>query len=160
MKKPVRRSRTAIGFTLAAIMAASLSGLVETGFAATSKPVIDLSVKTEGVIDATMAMKKAERGAILLLDIRSPQEWKETGVGSAAKRISMHQRGFLKKLHALMGDDKTKPVALICAVGGRSHWLQGELKKRGYTNVLDVSEGMLGSRTGPGWLKRGLPMVK
>ncbi len=111
-------------------------------------------------MDAPSAFEKAKNGELLLLDIRSPQEWKETGTGSVAKRVSMHQPGFLQKLDALTGNDKSKPVALICATGGRSNWLQGELVKRGYTNIIDVSEGMLGSSTGPGWLKRGLPIVK
>ncbi len=127
---------------------------------AASKPLIDLSVKTEGIIGAQAAFKKAEAGELLLLDIRSPQEWKETGTGTGAKKVSMHQPGFLAKLDALTGNDKSKPVALICATGGRSNWLQGELVKRGYTNIIDVSEGMLGSSTGPGWLKRGLPVVR
>lgn len=127
---------------------------------AASKQLVDLSVKTEGIIDAKAAFKKAETGELLLLDIRSPQEWKETGTGTGAKKVSMHQPGFLAKLDALTGNDKTKPVALICATGGRSNWLQGELVKRGYTNIIDVSEGMLGSSTGPGWLKRGLPVIR
>ncbi len=125
-----------------------------------SKPLVDLSIKTKGIMDAPSAFEKAKNGEIILLDIRSPQEWKETGTGSGAKRVSMHQPGFLQKLDALTGNDKSKPVALICATGGRSNWLQGELVKRGYTNIIDVSEGMLGSSTGPGWLKRGLPVVK
>lgn len=126
---------------------------------AASNPLIDLSVKSEGIISAITALKKTETGELLLVDIRSPQEWKETGTGTGANKISMHQPGFIAKLDALTGNDKSKPVAFICATGGRSNWLQGELVKRGYTNILDVSEGMLGSSSGPGWLKRGLPVV-
>ena len=119
--------------------------LPQAGLAGHGKPVVDLSVKSEGVMDAPTAMKKAEQGDLLLLDIRSPQEWKETGVGTVAKKISMHEKGFLQKLDALIDNDKSAPIALICAVGGCSNWLQGELQKRGYTNVIDVSEGMLRS---------------
>ncbi len=145
---------------LAIVLAFSAPIIAPTTAAAASKPLVDLSVKTEGIIDAQAAFKKAEAGELLLLDIRSPQEWKETGTGTGAKKISMHQPGFLAKLDALTGNDKSKPVALICATGGRSNWLQGQLVKRGYTNIIDVSEGMLGSSTGPGWLKRGLPVVR
>ncbi len=120
----------------------------------------DEPLKTEGVMDAPTAFEKAKNGELVLLDIRSPQEWKETGTGTYAERVSMHQKGFLQKLNALIDNDKSRPVALICAVGGRSNFIQGELQKRGYTNVIDVAEGMLGSRYGPGWLKRGLPVTK
>ncbi len=145
---------------LATVLAFSVPITTPTIAVAASKPLIDLSVKTEGIIDAQAAFKKAETGELLLLDIRSPQEWKETGTGTGAKKVSMHQPGFLAKLDALTDNNKSKPVALICATGGRSNWLQGELVKRGYTNIIDVSEGMLGSSTGPGWLKRGLPVVR
>lgn len=116
--------------------------------------------KTEGVMDAPTAFEKARKGELVLLDIRSPQEWEETGTGTYAERVSMHQEGFLRKLNVLIDNDKSRQIALICAVGGRSNFIQGELVKRGYTNVIDVAEGMLGSRYGPGWIKRGLPIVK
>jgi hypothetical protein len=29
---------------------------------------------------------------------------------------------------------------------------------RGFTNVYNVSEGMAGSKAGPGWIRRGLPI--
>ena len=145
---------------LATVLAFSALVIAPVTAVSESKPLVDLSIKTEAIIDAQAAFIKAGAGELLLLDIRSPQEWKETGTGTGAKKVSMHQPGFLAKLDALTGNDKTKPVALICATGGRSNWLQGELVKRGYTNIIDVSEGMLGSSAGPGWLKRGLPVVR
>ncbi len=71
----------------------------------------------------------------------------------------MHERGFEKRLFAareLAGD---KPIALICATGGRSARLLAALKRAGYSGFIDVSEGMLGSRRGPGWIARGLPIT-
>lgn len=50
------------------------------------------------------------------------------------------------------------PIALICAVGNRSAFLQGWLRKAGFENVFDVSEGMIGGRLGAGWIKSGLPL--
>ncbi len=108
-------------------------------------------------LSVSAAHQKASNGEVLLVDVRTPGEWRETKIGASATPISMHEAGFLKKLLAAAGNDKSKPVALICAVGGRSSWLQGELKRRGYTNVYDVAEGMMGSPAGPGWLKAGLP---
>lgn len=34
------------------------------------------------------------------------------------------------------------------------------LSRYGYTRVYDVPEGMSGSRAGPGWLARGLPVIR
>jgi hypothetical protein len=38
--------------------------------------------------------------------------------------------------------------------------MSAHLKKAGFTQILDVPEGMQGSGAGPGWLSRGLPFVQ
>jgi rhodanese-related sulfurtransferase len=48
---------------------------------------------------------------------------------------------------------------LICATGGRSGSVMRRLRQSGYDGFIDVSEGMLGSRRGPGWINSGLPVV-
>ncbi len=106
------------------------------------------------------AYEQSANQSIVLIDIRTRGEWAETGIPHTALAISMHERGFLQKLDATMRRYRGKPVALICATGGRSHFVQRELRRRGYNNIIDVPEGMLGSRAGAGWLKTGLPTVK
>ncbi len=48
---------------------------------------------------------------------------------------------------------------LICATGGRSGRVMRSLRQAGYSGFLDVSEGMLGSAAGPGWIAGGYPVV-
>ncbi len=108
-------------------------------------------------MSAAQAHELAGKGALVLVDVRHPTEWKKTGIGATATPISMHVRGFLKKLDQVTGGDKSKPVALICAQGARSARVRSILATLGYTNLIDVGEGMLGSRAGVGWLKAGLP---
>lgn len=112
------------------------------------------------VMSAKEAHAKALAGELLLLDIRTPGEWRETGLPASAKALTMHQRGadFLAKLDELTGNDKSKPVALICAVGSRTTYLQAILRKLGYSHIINVAEGMIGGRFGPGWIKSGLPV--
>ena len=100
----------------------------------------------------------ATRGDILLLDIRTRHEWRQTGIGQSAHAVSMHERDFLQKLDALTAGDKSRPVALICAVGRRSQSLQEVLSRMGYSQIIDVTEGMVGGVNGKGWIKSGLPM--
>ena len=110
------------------------------------------------IIDAPSAHEQAVAGEVLLIDIRRPGEWRQTGVATSAVAITMHDRSFLANLEDAVGGDKSRPIALICAQGVRSAFVARELAKYGYTNVVEVSEGMLGSRNGPGWLRRGLPV--
>jgi len=86
-------------------------------------------------VDAPTAHRLASEGKIALIDIRRPDEWEKTG------------------------SDRGKPVALICARGVRSARMNNRLVEAGFTNIIDVPEGMLGSKAGPGWLKRSLPVV-
>ena len=104
------------------------------------------------------AYERAETGEVLLIDIRSLGEWRETGVAPVARPISMHEQGFFEKLDKAVGGDHGKAVAVICASGGRSTWMQVQLLARGYTNVINVPEGMVGGPNGPGWIKTGLPI--
>ena len=113
----------------------------------------------ETSLDAETAFKRAEAGDLLLIDIRQPEEWAETGSAKGATRLDLRSPDFLDALAALSGGDRNRPIALICASGGRSARMARALTEAGFTSVLDVSEGMLGSSAGPGWIARGLPVV-
>lgn len=102
----------------------------------------------------------ATAGDLLLIDIRRPDEWRLTGTGQGAHPIDMRRDDFIAALDALAGGDRARPVALICARGVRSARLARRLEQAGFTHIIDVPEGMLGSRAGPGWLGAGLPLQK
>lgn len=110
-------------------------------------------------IAPTDAHAKALAGELVLVDVRTPNEWLETGIPASGHSITMHQdpNVFLAQLLDKMDNDKTRPVAIICRTGARTTMLQGQLKQIGFTNVLNVVEGMLGGFAGPGWRKTGLP---
>ncbi|WP_107496596.1 rhodanese-like domain-containing protein [Thalassobius sp. I31.1] len=99
----------------------------------------------------------AGRGEITLVDIRRPDEWRTTGIGEGAWGIDMRDEDFIAQLEGLVDYQRDAPVALICARGVRSNRMSQRLLDAGFTNIIDVPEGMLGSSSGPGWLSRGLP---
>ena len=113
----------------------------------------------DGTISAPDAAAAAISGDIILVDIRRPDEWAKTGVPQGAVPLDMRRDDFTQALLTAMGGRKDRPVALVCARGIRSGRISARLSEAGFTHVIDVSEGMLGSRAGPGWLKRGLPLV-
>jgi rhodanese-related sulfurtransferase len=108
------------------------------------------------------ALAKAQAKEITLVDIRTPPEWRQTGVAPVAKLIDMADpkgpQAFLEKLLSAAGGDKSAPIALICRTGNRSGYLQKQLQSLGFTNVYNVPEGMAGSSAGPGWIRRGMPI--
>ena len=142
--KPTRR---AVLFTMSALV---IVGAAMIGVGGPPAPRVALT--------PDQAFEMAAAREILLIDIRRPDEWRATGVPEFGTPLDMRQPDFTTQLAKLSGGDFTAPIALICARGVRSARLSSRLVSAGFTNVIDVPEGMLGSRTGPGWLRRGLPV--
>ena len=111
-------------------------------------------------LTAPEALEHATAGDVILVDIRRPDEWARTGVGQGAIPLDMRRHDFVDALLAQTKGATDVPVALICARGVRSARMTARLKGAGFTRIIDVPEGMLGSGAGPGWIKRGLPVYK
>lgn len=109
-----------------------------------------------------LGVQDAHAGAlaedILLIDIRTPREWRATGVGEGAYPLDMRRDDFEQALSELVKGRHDAPIALICARGVRSARMSNRLTQAGFTNIIDVPEGMLGSAAGPGWVRSGLPV--
>jgi rhodanese-related sulfurtransferase len=102
----------------------------------------------------------AEKKAILI-DIRTPEEWKETGVADGAHKLDMNDPMFAAKLSKIVEGDRTKPVALICRTANRTRTVQAALMQQGgYTRVINVEGGMIGNSADKGWIAHGLPVKK
>ncbi len=116
-------------------------------------------------LDAPAALAGARAGELVIIDVRTTGEWARTGVPVGAVEVSLFpqwgvpNRSFVDDILAAVGRDRTTTIALICATGNRSSYARALLEKNGFTSVYSISEGMAGSRYGPGWLARGLPVV-
>lgn len=112
------------------------------------------------VMSAEDALAASEAGEIVLIDIRQPEEWAQSGMAAGAVPLPLRDKQIGAKLGAILDRAGDRPLAFICATGKRSAYLTEQLAKAGVTNVVDISEGMFGSAAGPGWLKRGQPVEK
>lgn len=113
-----------------------------------------------GRLSVESAHQEAVAGNITLIDIRRPDEWASTGSGEGAQRLDMRRDDFVSELSKIVDGDTGAPVALICARGVRSARMTNILTEAGFTNIIDVPEGMLGSAAGAGWIRKGLPVVR
>lgn len=113
-------------------------------------------------LSAPEAFALAESGRMTLIDIRRPEEWRQTGVAKDAKRINMeHPEGliaFLRQIAREVKGDGNAPIGLICRTGNRTTYIQEVMREVGFTQVYNIKEGMVGSAAGPGWIARGLPV--
>lgn len=117
------------------------------------------------VIDSQKALAGVKAGEMTLIDVRSPQEWRETGVPQGARTVTIHNpdgmAGFVAAATRAVGGKKDQPIALICARGWRSYRAASALRDAGFTKIINVREGMLGNPLdGPGWLDRKLPVER
>lgn len=93
----------------------------------------------------------------LLIDVREPGEWADTGMPAESRGVSISRADFVAAVLAEVGGDMTRPVAVICKSGSRSVRAADQLAKAGFTSVTNVGDGMMGREgVGKGWLAAGL----
>jgi rhodanese-related sulfurtransferase len=135
-------------FLTAGLISAALVVVPETATAA---------VEDVTFMKPTAAYEAAQKGEIILIDIRRPDEWAETNVAEGAVGLDMRDKEFVSTLVSLRRANPDMPIALICRTGTRTGYVTKALAAQGFPGLVDVSEGMAGGPDGPGWLKRGLP---
>lgn len=111
-------------------------------------------------LSVAQAFAAVQEGSLVLVDIRTPQEWRRTGVPSGSHQIDMRRADFAETLLAVLDGERSAPVALICARGVRSARMARALAADRFVNVADVPEGMLGSAEGAGWIAANLPVAR
>ncbi len=116
--------------------------------------------RAEPDMPADQAYAAAQAGKLKLIDIRTPEEWRASGVAPAAGRVDYYRgpKVLLQAVLQMVNGDRTAPIALICHVGVRTTRAQAFLRAQGFTQVYNINEGMAGNASGPGWLRRGLPV--
>ncbi|MDH5633931.1 MAG: rhodanese-like domain-containing protein [Gammaproteobacteria bacterium] len=94
-----------------------------------------------------------------VIDIRRPDEWRQTGIISGSQRITFVdgngrlQPDFFNRFTAAAGKDE--PVILICRTGNRTNVLARMLaEKLGYTKIYNVKNGI------SHWIREGRPVSK
>jgi len=87
-------------------------------------------------------------GSVPVIDIRTPAEWKETGViPGSIKLMAFDERGRMD-IQSWLNEfskyvkDKNQPFVLVCRTGSRTNTLGRYLNKMGYKNVYDLRGGI------------------
>lgn len=120
-------------------------------------PLISLANSAENKLTATFAYNSVLAEQLLLIDIRTPHEWRRTGIPTGAFGIDMDSKDFFKDLLALANKYPARKIALISTTGGRSAYLSRYLARRG-VSVYDVPGGIIGKSSS--WKSRSLPFSK
>ncbi|WP_196895151.1 rhodanese-like domain-containing protein [Aureivirga marina] len=93
------------------------------------------------IVDITPEqLKKDQEEDIQIVDVRTPEEFKEGHV-TGAKNINVFDDNFVKEMETQYKKDE--PLYLYCRSGARSMKAAKMLKKAGYTKIYNVDGGFL-----------------
>lgn len=88
-----------------------------------------------------------ENSDMVVVDIRTPMEWQETGIVPGCKTITFFDmmgnydaEAFLKAMDELGGKDVE--IGLICRTGSRTAQVAGFMAQQGY-NVKNLAGGVM-----------------
>ena len=118
-------------------------------FAVFAAPAIAFEQMTP--VQANEALGKGE---IVLIDIRTPAEWAQTGVANGAVQLDMTSATFQNDFAMQFGANPSKKIALICRSGNRSSRLAAMMEASGLTKIVDVTGGT------SQWIADCLPVEK
>lgn len=121
-------------------------------------PLHDASLASLSSLEAH-AWQQSE--TLLLIDVRRAENRETDGTPAGATALPyLEGAQFVEAVLALIGHDRTRPIALICERGVISQEAQRWLRDAGFSPVYNVQDGFLGNSHGPGWKAWGLPVQR
>ena len=100
---------------------------------------------------------------IIIVDVRTKKEWKETGIIPNSILLNMHNdsyeenKNFVNDLTAFLSKNLNESIAFICASGSRSELVANYFTEKGYKNLSHIPDGIVG-KNNDGWLFLGFPL--
>ena len=113
--------------------------------------------KTIGIAE----LEKMQAKGVPVIDIRTPMEWRETGIIEGAHKMMFFTEkgeadlaGWFYNLGRLV-KDKNQPLIIYCAHANRTKALGEGLDQMGFKHVYELKDGIEN-----GWIKAGKKTVK
>ncbi|ABB33336.1 Rhodanese domain protein [Geobacter metallireducens RCH3] len=85
---------------------------------------------------------------VFLLDVRTPEEF---GQGRLQGAVLIPINEVERRIGEI---PRNRPVVVYCAVGSRSGLVAGFLSRKGYREVYNMADGIVG------WYRNGLPILR
>lgn len=113
-------------------------------------PTLMLAADPAKHVKADEAAKIIADGKVAVIDVRTPDEFKDGHI-KGAKNIDIMSKDFEAQLGKL---DKTQPTLVHCQAGGRSTRALKTFEKLGFTHLIHLDDGF------GGWQAASKPVVK
>ncbi len=94
-------------------------------------------IETPGVQKDPAKAQQMIAGGALVFDVRTPDEFKDGHLPQATNIPIEDFSTRIAEVDKATGGDKSKPIVVYCAKGGRAAKAKAQLDKAGYTNVVN-----------------------
>ena len=135
---------------LMALLATPLLLIGQAGCDAGEKPAPKASAVSKNISVEDAAKLVKENKAIVILDVRTPEEFK-AGHIPGATNVDFNDPAFSKQLAQL---DRNKTYLVHCAAGGRSAQANEEMQVLKFKSILHMNEGFRA------WAAKGKPVER
>lgn len=123
-------------------MLQSIFGYRQPRSAAGLRPQVQIKTTTPAELYETLDQEDAP----LVVDVRSPEEYRFDGHITGSRLLPLPV--LLQRAAEL---PKDRPIVFVCRSGNRSHIACEQLAGQGFSNVINMTGGMIG------WHSAGLP---
>lgn len=128
--------------------------LINFAMASMAAPNLDeIRASIPNIDTATLKAELEKNENLYLIDVRTVRETNIVGGFIKGKRSMIIPRGWLEFRVEAAIEDKDAPIVVYCGTNRRSPLALLTLKRMGYTNVRNYSQGY------PAWVKAGLPIT-
>lgn len=123
--------------------------------------VLSVSLFAEFKTINASEMEKLQAKGVPVIDIRTPMEWKQTGIIEGAHKMMFFSPNGQPDLAEWFFDlghlvkDKKQPIIIYCAHANRTKSLGEGLSQMGFEKVYELEGGIEN-----GWIKKGKKTVK
>ncbi|MGB5943397.1 MAG: rhodanese-like domain-containing protein [Leeuwenhoekiella sp.] len=93
------------------------------------------------ILETSVYKDSIEKKKVLLLDVRTPEEFKAGHIDRAINYNYLDTENFKKQVDSL---SKNRPVYIYCRSGNRSGRAADLMKEMGFTKIFDLKGGYLG----------------
>ena len=120
-----------------AIVALALAGCSKSEGAQPPQPAQTAApTRPDPTKDPAAARKLIAEGAVVL-DVRTPEEFADGHLPNATNIPHHRVAANIADVDKLVGADKTKPIVIYCASGGRASQARQALQAAGYSHVVN-----------------------
>ncbi len=100
------------------------------------------------------AHQMQQNGEIVIIDVRQPDEWQQTGLPAGAQGVALSGPNFIEQIEEIAAQNKGCKLAISCQSGMRTKAAVKSLDAHGMKNLHQIKGGLMA------WNRENLPIDK